>query len=78
MARGLAIPCCPAGTRPSPEPAPPSAFPSVRGAGLGGRWTQATLQSPVGPEEQRLEMETLWLVRCLAEPEKGGKTTAES
>lgn len=31
-----------------------STLPSVRGAGFGGRWRQATLQSPVGPEEQRL------------------------
>jgi hypothetical protein len=46
----LTILSCPVGTRPSPEPAPPSALPSVYGAGLGGRWKQATLQSPVGPE----------------------------
>lgn len=61
----LAILGCPVGTRPSPEPAPPSVLPSVRGAGLGGRWRQATLLSPVGPEEQRREMETLWFVQML-------------
>lgn len=82
----LSILSCPVGTRPSPEPVPPSALPSVRGTGFGGRWRQATLQSPVGPfrrtevrDEETLVCADAQQRSCVGlESGKGGRSTAES